>query len=67
MTDIRYPAIEVALSEGDGNAFVIIGTVMKALRKGGVSAAEIEVFRDEAMEADYDHVLQTCMKWVTVC
>lgn len=66
MQDVKYPQIEVILSGGDGNAFVIIGSVMKALKKGGVSAAEIEVFRDEAMEADYDHVLQTCMKWVTV-
>jgi hypothetical protein len=66
MVDVRYPEIEVELSDQDGNAFFIIGSVQKALRRGGVSAEEIAEFRAEAMSGDYDHVLQTCMAWVDV-
>jgi len=64
--DVKYPHIEVQLTGHDGNAFFIIGTVQKALRRGGVPAAEVKAFVDEATSGDYDHVLQTCMKTVEV-
>ena len=67
MTDIKYPHIEVQLTGEDGNAFMIVARVRKALRKAGVSAEEQQTFFDDALSGDYDHVLQTCMKWVTVC
>jgi hypothetical protein len=62
----RYPDVEVQLSCEDGNAFVIVGRVQRALRRAGVSHEEIRAFANEAMSGDYDHVLQTCMKWVEV-
>jgi hypothetical protein len=62
----KYPDITVALTGRDGNAFSIIGSVSKALRRAGVSAEEIDKFRTEAMSGDYDHVLQTTMDWVEV-
>jgi hypothetical protein len=40
--------------------------VSKALKRVNVSADEIKKFREEAMSGDYDNLLQTCMKWVTV-
>ena len=58
--------IDVKLTEVNGNAFSIIGAVRKALRKGGATPEQIEEFQAEAMSGDYDHVLQTCMKWVNV-
>lgn len=58
--------IDVQLVGGDGNAFVMIGTVSMALRKHGVSAEEITEFRNEAMSGDYDNVLQTIMRWVNI-
>ena len=63
---IKYPKIEVRLSGVDGNAFAILATVGKALRRADVDAAEIEQFQTEAKSGDYDHLLQTCMKWVTI-
>lgn len=64
--DIKYPHIEVELSGHDGNAFAILGTVIRALRKGGVSQAEIDQFTKEATDGDYDHLLITCSNWVSV-
>ena len=65
-TGPRYPDCIVELTGHDGNAFAILGTVQKALRRGGVPAHLRIDFRDEATSGDYDHLLQTCMKWVTV-
>ena len=61
----KYP-IEVQLSAVDGNAFMLLGTVQKALRKAGVSADERAVFMRDATAGDYDHLVQTCMRWVEV-
>ena len=62
----KYPEVEVELVGQDGNAFAILGAVSKGMRKGGVSKTEIDIFMKEAMNGDYNHLLQTCMKWVTV-
>lgn len=62
----KYPNITVELSEQDGNAFAILGRVIKAMIRGGVSDEEREKFNSEAMLDDYDHLIQTCMKWVNV-
>lgn len=60
----KYPNITVKLVGEDGNAFAILGRVAHALRRAGVSADEIANFRKEATSGDYDHLLQTCMRWV---
>jgi hypothetical protein len=62
----KHPEVTVELSGGDGNAFAVIGKVMRAMRKAGVPAEEIEEFMTEATSGDYDNVLATCMKWVEV-
>lgn len=72
---VMYPNITVQLVGEDGNAFNLIGKVRNALRKGlladgsytaGEIANEIRHFTEEATSGDYDHVIQTCMKWVNV-
>ncbi len=62
----RYPDVEVELIGRDGNAFFIIGRVQKALKRVGVPAEEVTAFREEATSGDYNNVLTTAMKWVTV-
>lgn len=62
----KYPEIVVQLTGNDGNAFAIISNVRRELRRGGVSHNEILEFQREAMSGDYDNVLQTCIRWVTV-
>jgi hypothetical protein len=56
----------VKLSEGDGNAFTIMGKAASALRKSNYSKDQIEAYRKEAMGGDYDHLLQVTMKWCEV-
>ena len=63
--DVKYPGIEVQLSDTDGNAFAVIGAGSKALRRGGVSKEERAEFSAEAMSGNYDQVLQTVMAWVS--
>ena len=61
---IRHPEIEVPLAGEDGNAFSILGRVLKAMRRAGVPKEEQDEFTKEATSGDYDHLLQTCMRWV---
>ncbi len=62
--DVKFPKIEVKLSEEDGNAFSIIARTVKAMRRGDVSKTDIDAFRTEAMSGNYDHLLQTVMATV---
>jgi hypothetical protein len=63
---VRYPEVEVELVGHDGNGFVIMGRVSAALKRAGVPKQEVDEFLAECMVGDYDHLLQTCMRWVTV-
>lgn len=71
---VRYPDCEVDLSDVSGNAVAIFRTVRRQLIKHLVgqgwtrSDAEREgdAFQTEATSGDYDHVLTTCHRWVTV-
>jgi len=62
----KYPHITVRLSNTDGNAFSIMGTVARALRAARVPPDEVRRFYDEATAGDYDALLRTCMRWVSV-
>ena len=64
--EVRYPDVEVQLVGTGGNAFAIIGRCVKAARQADVPADEIEKFKQEAMSGDYDHLLQTTMRWFDV-
>jgi hypothetical protein len=64
--NILFPEIEVQLSGIDGNAHSILGVVLRAMKKAGVDQKDIAVFLEEAESGDYDHLLQTAMRTVTV-
>jgi hypothetical protein len=66
MEEVKYPNITVKLVGTDGNAFAILGKVKTALRKNDVPEEEIKKFQTEAIDGDYDHLLQTCIRWVNV-
>lgn len=53
----------VQLSGEDGNAMAIISRVRMALRDAG-DFEQATAFVKEATSGDYDHVIQTCMKYV---
>jgi len=63
---VKHPEVTVTLAGEDGNAFSIIGRVRHAMRRAELPDEEIAEFTREATAGDYDHVLQTCMKWVDV-
>ena len=66
MSGIKHPDIEVELVGSDGNAFAIMGKVQKALRQHGVPKEEINQYLTEAKSGDYDNLLATALRWVTV-
>ena len=65
MTEPLYPDVEVELIGQDGNAYAILGAVGKALRRAGHEEAA-EEFMLEATSGDYNHLLNTAMKFVEV-
>jgi len=62
----KYPNVKVKLVGADGNAFAVMGAATAAMRRAGIGDDEIAVYRDEAMSGDYNHLLATTMRWVTV-
>lgn len=62
----RYPDVTVRLSGEDGNAFAIVGAVSGALRRANVPPEEIDVYRAESTAGDYDNLIRTALRWVTV-
>lgn len=62
----KFPEVTANLIGIDSNAFSIISAVREAMRRAGVDKTQIEEFTEEATSGDYDNVLQTAIKWVTV-
>lgn len=71
----KYPEVVVQLSGQDGNTFIIVSRVRSAITKylqremkHSYSEADTigSLFFDEALAADANHAIATCMKWVTV-
>jgi hypothetical protein len=62
----KYPEVKVRLSGEDGNAFFIMGRVMQAMKRAGVSQEERDLYSKEATSGDYENLLATTMRWVEV-
>ena len=60
-----YTDAVVALTGKDGNAFLILGLVRRGISRSNHPELA-EEFMQEAMSGDYDHLLQTCMRYVSV-
>ena len=52
----------MGISITDGNAFAIIGAGRRELERTG-RGDEVSAFTAEMTAGDYDHLLQTMMKW----
>jgi hypothetical protein len=66
MDEPRFPNATVKLSGEDGNAFSILGRVKAALQKAGATDEEVNEYLADSMQGDYDNLLQTALRWVTV-
>lgn len=56
----------VPLIGSDGNAFMILGKVQRALKKAGATKEDLANFHAEATSGDYDQLLKTVVEWVEV-
>ena len=55
--------INLDLCELDDNAFSLMGAFRKQARREGWDAKEIDAVMTECQSGDYDHLLQTLMKY----
>jgi hypothetical protein len=63
---VKYPDVVVELTSIDGNAFSIMGATTKAMRRAGIPKEEQDTYFTEATSGDYDHLISTTLKWVSV-
>jgi hypothetical protein len=66
VNDPKFPDVRVKLSGHDSNAGAIMGTVARALKRGGATREQVDEYRTESMSGDYDNLLQTAFRWVEV-
>lgn len=62
----KYPQVKVELVGHNGNAFAILGRVIREMRRAGLTQEQREEYQREATAGDYDHLLQTTMRYVEV-
>lgn len=55
----------VVLTGTDSNGFAILGRVQRAILESNHPEL-VDQFFEEATAGDYDHLLQTCMRYVDV-
>jgi hypothetical protein len=58
--------VEVPLVGTDGNAFAIMGRVIREMKRAGVASQIIELYKDEATASGYDNLLRVTMRYVDV-
>lgn len=63
--EVPYTDAVVQLTGKDGNAFLILGLVRRGILRSNHPEL-VDEFMNEAIDGDYDHLLQTCMRYVSV-
>ena len=66
MSNVKFPKVKVKLVGEDGNAFSIMGRVVKAMRKAKCSDEDIKAYRTAATSGDYNNLLRVTMDTVSV-
>ena len=62
----KYPDIHIELVGQDGNAFNILGICLRAMRKAGLSKEQQKEFQLDTTSGDYQHLLDTCMRYFDI-
>lgn len=62
--EVKCPNVKVKLIGEDGNAFSIIGRVVREMRRQKIKQEIIDQYKKECMSGDYDNLLATTMKYV---
>ena len=63
--EVPYTDAVVQLTGNNGNAFLVLGKVSQAIKHSNHPEL-VDEFVREATAGDYDHLLQTCMRYVNV-
>jgi hypothetical protein len=63
---VSKTGVEVPLVGTDGNAFAIMGKVIREMKRAGVASQIIELYKDEATASGYDNLLRVTMRYVDV-
>lgn len=66
MSEPKYPDVEVQLTGEDGNVFMIIGRVRRAIRQEAGREAQAEFDADVLSCGSYNDVLNKVQEWVSV-
>ena len=61
-TTITKPTVELT----DGNAFYIVGSIIKALKKAGVPKNIVDEYKKKSVQGDFDHLLSVAMEYAEV-
>ena len=56
----------VKLTGEDGNAFAIMGTVSRALRKAGLPKEHIDKYMEESTSGDYNNLLVVAHNYANI-
>lgn len=59
----EFKKVTLDLTELDGNAFALIGAFCRQARREGWMKEDIDYVTAEMRNGDYDHLLQTLMKY----
>lgn len=63
--EVPYTDALVQLTGKGGNAFLILGLVRRGILQSNHPELA-EEFMNEATDGDYGHLLQTCMRYVSI-
>ena len=58
---------EYTLVGVDGNAFFVMGYVVKSMRRERFSSDEIKSYKDKSMSGDYGNLLQVSCEYLDKC
>ena len=61
-----FPRPTVELIGYDGNAFMVMGRTIRAMKRAGWPQDTIDAVMDEARSGDYDHLLATIQVYCEV-
>jgi hypothetical protein len=59
-----FTSVHLNLNGSDGNALVIVGTVLDCLRKAGYSKNELDELRNDMISGDYEHLCNIARKHI---
>lgn len=60
----KFPHVTVKLTEMDGNPFLIMTRVRRAMKDANVAKEDIDAYTADATSGNYDHLLQVTMQTV---